>query len=65
MRKLILDFNGNVKLKGKDGIQPLHVAVMNNHVELIEFLIGECEIDPAILLDDSGHSLKLFSEKNI
>lgn len=57
MQKIISDLNGNVHLKANDGFLPLHIAVMNNHVELIEFLIAECEADVTMLLDESGFSL--------
>ena len=57
MRKIITELKANVNLKSNDGFLALHVAVVHNHVNMIEFLIGECQADSTVVFDSSGFNL--------
>ena len=38
--RIVNDFNGDVTKVDKNGITPVHMAILNNHIDMIECLIA-------------------------
>ena len=38
--RIVNEFNGDITKPDKNGITPVHMAILNNHIDMIECLIA-------------------------
>lgn len=63
--KVILDYNGNIHAKDKNGYNVLHFACFHNHDELVDYLLSNSDINVNCATNSMETALDLTSSKQI
>lgn len=63
--QVILDYDGNINAKDKNGFNVFHFACFHNHVELVKYLINETSIDTNEMTNSRDTGFELTSSKDI
>jgi hypothetical protein len=62
MHHFVTALGGNIEVKNKMGLLPIHFAVIHNHVVMIELLVGECQewYDKSVHKMSQRNNLKVY-----